>query len=818
MRRFTRLMTAVLAVTLAVSSGCSSGSGGGGSACVQVPPVASAGATQIVPKNTMVQLLGSAAGASASAKYQWQLVAAPVGSAAQLSSASSAGASFKPDVAGVYVAALTVTDGCATSAVDKVAVVATDSQPVAVTGPDQTVEPGDTVVLDGASSGDPDRDAISYSWSLVTRPYGSVAVLAAPTSAKPTFVADAPGTYVALLTVSDGASTSEPATTVIQAGAPGPGCSGVLPIASAGADQTMSYPGYVSLSASGSRPNGGTGVTFRWWLATVPSGSPAAISWPNDASTGFFTDRAGVYVVALVVNDGCADSAPAFVRITVPNVPPTVSLYVYGANSIPFGVPLQVSAYGSDSNGGSLTYSWTMVSRPQGSTAALTNATAQSPSFTPDLEGQYVLSVVASDGKLSSTPATATITAVNSAPVASAGADAAGAIGVPVALDGSASTDPNGTALTYAWTLAAPGGSAATLVAPTTAHPSFTPDVAGVYAATLVASDGVKSASSKVNVSVWPAITRVPYQVVDAGYSSVLDELVLVTASPPVLVLHDPRTHVEKTVALSAAPTSVSVSPNGLSAAVGHANAITFVDLSSATPVATRFPVNGTATSVAIADDGEVYAVSSSSTGRMQIASLSTATGVERDALSTSSAPATVRVRSGAPELYVSGGNYGSLLGYDVSSDVPMLVSMSNYACGGTFWTTSAGDRLITHCGAVLRASSSPVDDLTSIGALATTTTYSTSLRHASDSSARGELSCVASNDSYSYYSDDRTLRRYSTADLSLRESAVFPVDPSGPTPWRGRYVFYRSDGTERYVVMQLDAGVPAGAFGIATF
>jgi hypothetical protein len=76
--------------------------------------------------------------------------------------------------------------------------------------------------------------------------------------------------------------------------------------------------------------------------------------------------------------------------------------------------------------------------------------------------------------------------------------------------------------------------------------------------------------------------------------------------------------------------------------------------------------------------------------------------------------------------------------------------------------------------------------------------------RHVSDSTGRHELSCIASGDPYSY-DDDRTLRRFSAADLSLRETAVFPVDPSGPTPWRGRYVFYRSDGVERYVVMPLE-------------
>jgi hypothetical protein len=122
---------------------------------------------------------------------------------------------------------------------------------------------------------------------------------------------------------------------------------------------------------------------------------------------------------------------------------------------------------------------------------------------------------------------------------------------------------------------------------------------------------------------------------------------------------------------------------------------------------------------------------------------------------------------------------------------------------------------VITRCGGVLRASSDPVDDLTVAGAL--WSTPSTYARYASDSPGRGEISCIAGTDAYSYY-DDRALRSFGSSDLSPRPTATFPVDPAGPTPWRGRYVFYRSDGSERYVVLQLDGGTGAGGFGVATF
>lgn len=51
------------------------------------------------------------------------------------------------------------------------------------------------------------------------------------------------------------------------------------------------------------------------------------------------------------------------------------------------------------SNSGSFTYSWAIESKPAGSTAALSSPDAASPSFTPDLEGVYVVALEVSDGK-----------------------------------------------------------------------------------------------------------------------------------------------------------------------------------------------------------------------------------------------------------------------------------------------------------------------------------------------------------------------------------------------------------------------------------
>jgi len=87
-------------------------------------------------------------------------------------------------------------------------------------------------------------------------------------------------------------------------------------------------------------------------------------------------------------------------------------------------------------------------------------------------------------------------------PVANAGSTQNVGIVSAVTLNGSASTDPSGLSLTYAWTLSTiPLGSQAALTSASSVSPTFVADIAGIYVATLVVADGSKiSLPSSVNI------------------------------------------------------------------------------------------------------------------------------------------------------------------------------------------------------------------------------------------------------------------------------------------------------------------------------
>lgn len=390
--------------------------------------------------------------------------------------------------------------------------------PVANAGPAQNVVVGTLVALDGSHSTDANADTMTYRWVLTTRPTDSTAALSSATSILPSFTADVAGAYVATLVVNDGTVDSLPVNVTVTATV-----GNAAPVANAGAAQNVVTGSVVTLDGSHSTDANSDTLTYQWVLTSRPTGSSATLSLTTASLPTFAADVSGHYVATLRVNDGTVDSMPATVTITAStgNVAPVANAGT-AQNVVTGAVVTLDGSKSTDANPDALSFQWVLTSKPSTSAAVLSSGTDSKPTFTADVSGIYVASLVVNDGTVDSNSAQVVITAaVNSAPVANAGAAQSVLVGASVTLDGSQSTDANKDVLTYKWLLfSKPVGSAAALSSTTSAKPTFTADTVGAYVARLIVNDG--TIDSSISTVVVTAATGNAKPVADAGKNQVV--------------------------------------------------------------------------------------------------------------------------------------------------------------------------------------------------------------------------------------------------------------------------------------------------------
>ena len=290
-----------------------------------------------------------------------------------------------------------------------------NTPPVANAGPDQSVflptgAQSPPVTLDGSASYDPDDDPLTYAWQFVTVPQGSASALTGADTVNPTFVPDRKGDYVIQLIVNDGTLDSAPDTVVVTVG-------NRPPVANAGLNQSLFLGGNVTLDGSDSSDPDGDSLTYAWTVATSPAGSTPVLTGAGTVSPTFTADRKGDYVIELTVEDDSAATDADTVVVTILNRPPLAEA---GLNQTML-VDEEVTLDGSNSTDPDLdplTYAWTVVTSPAGSTPVLTGADTVGPTFSADRKGDYVIELTVEDDSAATDSDTVVVTIGNRPPTA----------------------------------------------------------------------------------------------------------------------------------------------------------------------------------------------------------------------------------------------------------------------------------------------------------------------------------------------------------------------------------------------------------------
>lgn len=336
--------------------------------------------------------------------FIWQLTSKPADSSSVLTDFTMM-SSFIADVDGEYVATLKTSTGANQESITtRITAYTGNARPVAEAGAYQEVSVGDTVQLNGTAT-DADDNSLSYNWSF--QPGSASATLSSTTSATTTFVADSDTDYMLDLVVNDGAVDSASNTVIIRS----KNSDFSLPVAVAGTDQFVNIGSQVQLNGQNSYSAYGNPLSYNWRMLYRPTGSSTQLTDKTGMQPSFIADVAGAYLIRLRVNDGFRDSSRSLDDIYEDRV-----VVIASNNQLPIadggvdqsvntGVTVNLNGNGSsDPEMQTLTYVWTLIKQPTGSTAALSSLDTQTTQLTPDRDGNYLVRLVVNDGTDDSYP------------------------------------------------------------------------------------------------------------------------------------------------------------------------------------------------------------------------------------------------------------------------------------------------------------------------------------------------------------------------------------------------------------------------------
>jgi hypothetical protein len=203
-----------------------------------------------------------------------------------------------------------------------------------------------------------------------------------------------------------------------------------------------------------------------------------------------------------------------------------------------------------------------------------------------------------------------------------------------------------------------------------------------------------------------------------AEYTPALERIVFVSAAPHQLHIYDPVGRTDQVVPLALAPVSLSISPDGVRAAVGHLDSASYINLTTRTVERVyNYPLesgSSSNTSLEVSLGSEWLYVLSTTQGHPISIRLSTGAGQR------SYPPdGTGRLHPSGRALYVAD---QELARYDVDTGPIAAVRPSRLVRGNAFcpgiWFSPAANRIYSACGGVALQSDELTNDMAYIGRL----------------------------------------------------------------------------------------------------
>ncbi|WP_175484878.1 PKD domain-containing protein [Jannaschia pohangensis] len=444
-----------------------------------------------------------AAASSETANFEWSVTGFVMGSEdAALSTPAAANPILTlSDAAAGAVLQVVATDGPLASRPDTVLVGYGNLPPQFSRARNIDAVGGEEITVAGTDYAvDPNGDAMRFQWSILSKPAGSATAFAEQLIEAETvaFIPDRIGTYLIQMQVDDGIWAADPIVISVLV-------SNSAPVAVASVPAQAFVGEILSLDATSSSDPDGNFLTYSWTNTSSPVGSTSVVIGGDAAVTAFQPDVPGLYTFELTVSDGIASNSVTS-TLDVPNRAPVAALT--GPSEAFVGDDVILDATGSsDPDGQGLTFSYEILSAPDGSTPTLVALDdGSSAGFSADRRGVYRIAVTVSDGTLESTAEiSVSAGARNTAPIlGELLAEYTVELGLKLSLDVSA-FDAEGDTLTFTVTPLPLVENASFDAA--TGLLSFRPEAGqeGRYDLTVTVSDGRLTDTADVSVLVIPA-------------------------------------------------------------------------------------------------------------------------------------------------------------------------------------------------------------------------------------------------------------------------------------------------------------------------